>query len=171
MKKRFFRIYPIFWIVFLLVLISAYLIPSLRGTLPNDFLIIVKSLLLFPQDKSIVGGTGSPIIIVAWTLQYEMLFYLCFGLLILNAKIAMLLGLVAMFILVKWVEPTYLTQFIYQDYLLLCKIAILLGLQKYGFFGALITFITIFIIYLFSSLIFHLRIEKPMGHYLKKRFI
>ena len=83
-KKRLIRIYPTYWIIFLPIFFIALVIPSLSGTVPHDWMIIIKSLLLVPQDKSIVGGTGAPVIIVAWTLQYEMFFYLLFAFLILN---------------------------------------------------------------------------------------
>jgi peptidoglycan/LPS O-acetylase OafA/YrhL len=39
----------------------------------------VKSLLLLPQDKDVVGGSGAPVLVVAWTLQYELVFYAAFA--------------------------------------------------------------------------------------------
>jgi peptidoglycan/LPS O-acetylase OafA/YrhL len=49
-----------------------------------DAVTLLKSMALLPQDPGIVGGTGAPVLIVAWSLQYEMVFYAFFGLLILN---------------------------------------------------------------------------------------
>ena len=86
-KKRLIRIYPVFWIIFLGVFIAIYFTP-LRATLPMDINIIIKSLLLLPQDaSSIVGGHSSPVITVAWSLKYEMFFYLLFLFAIINIRL------------------------------------------------------------------------------------
>ena len=74
LKKRFFRIFPTYWIIFLAVFSLAFASGTLRHTVPHDLPTLLKSLLLIPQDKSVVGGTGSPVLIVAWSLQYEMFF-------------------------------------------------------------------------------------------------
>jgi peptidoglycan/LPS O-acetylase OafA/YrhL len=73
--KRLIRIFPAYWSVFLAVFLLACLSPSLRAQLPWDPGTLVRSLLLLPQDPTKVGGTGAPVLIVAWTLQYEMVFY------------------------------------------------------------------------------------------------
>lgn len=93
LKKRFLRIYPTYWIVFSAVFLFAMLTPALQDKLPYDPAVILKSLALVPQDPAIVGGTGAPVIIVAWTLQYEVLFYLFFALLIAMPKAAVLVGI------------------------------------------------------------------------------
>lgn len=80
--KRFSRIYPPYLIVLISVSVIAWYIPGMSESFPRDFSVIVKTLLLFPQDPSVVGGTGAPIIIVAWSLQYEMVFYVLFAILI-----------------------------------------------------------------------------------------
>lgn len=77
-RKRLIRIYPTYWIIFLSVFFSALASTALRNTVPQDVFIILKSLFLIPQ------ATGAPVIIVAWTLQYEMFFYLFFACLILS---------------------------------------------------------------------------------------
>lgn len=84
LRKRAVRIYPIYWIIFLAVFGLALASPSLRSSVPHDPMVILDSLLLVPQDPEIVGGTGAPVLIVAWSLQYELLFYLSFALAILN---------------------------------------------------------------------------------------
>jgi peptidoglycan/LPS O-acetylase OafA/YrhL len=93
-KKRLTRIYPTYWIIFLSVFFLALSSSLLRNTVPHDFWIIIKSLLLIPQDKNItnVWGTGTPVIDVAWTLHYEMIFYLFFSLLILNKWLGIISG-------------------------------------------------------------------------------
>ncbi|KAA9345407.1 acyltransferase family protein [Larkinella humicola] len=80
-KKRFGRIYSIYWLVFLLagalfLGLNAFA-PSLRwlsyGLNPVE---IVKALTLFPFHESLLP--------VTWTLSYELYFYVLFGLLIVS---------------------------------------------------------------------------------------
>jgi exopolysaccharide production protein ExoZ len=84
--KRLSRIYPIYWIVFAMTFFIALASNSASKALPNSIPVIVKAISLIPQDALEVGGTGAPVISVAWTLQYEMLFYLAFGAVILSRK-------------------------------------------------------------------------------------
>ena len=79
-RKRVTRIYPTYIILFVGVYLLAKLIPALQNSVPSDMGVIIKSLLLLPQDKQVVGGTGAPVIVAAWSLQYEMLFYSVFAL-------------------------------------------------------------------------------------------
>ncbi|MEO6915456.1 MAG: acyltransferase, partial [Chitinophagaceae bacterium] len=93
-KKRFFRIYPIYWVVALASF--AYLVFVDHGKLEfadhtlawsngTDWLYVLKSFLLFPQP-------AISILDVSWTLSFEMLFYLVFGLAIIGGwKIARIL--------------------------------------------------------------------------------
>jgi len=73
--KRVARIYPLYWLVFAVTCLLVWLLPASRTTLPPDTLTLVKALMLIPQDPAVVGGTGAPVVFVAWTLQYEMVFY------------------------------------------------------------------------------------------------
>lgn len=79
-RKRAIRIYPTYIIIFLSVYFAAKATPSLQNTIPSDPILLLKSLLLLPQDSKVVGGTGAPVIIAAWSLQYEMVFYAIFSL-------------------------------------------------------------------------------------------
>jgi exopolysaccharide production protein ExoZ len=74
-RKRFTRIFPAYWIVFIAVYTLARFVPALSSTVPHDIATVVRSLLLIPQDPLVVGGTGAPVLVVAWSLQYEMMFY------------------------------------------------------------------------------------------------
>jgi exopolysaccharide production protein ExoZ len=82
--KRCVRIYPSYWLIFAATYLAAWLTPGLRNTVPADAAVLIKSLLLWPQDKALTGGTGAPVLFVAWTLQYEMAFYAVIGLAILR---------------------------------------------------------------------------------------
>ena len=88
LRKRLARIYPPFLIVFGLVYAAGLATPSLRATLPTDALVVLKALLLLPQDIAVVGGTSALVLIVAWSLHYELLFYALFALAIVSRAAA-----------------------------------------------------------------------------------
>lgn len=88
--RRLVRIYPAYWIVFVGTWCAASLFPDLRSSLPHAPDVLVKSLLLWPQDAAVVGGTGAPLIVVAWSLQYELMFYALMALAIANRRVGML---------------------------------------------------------------------------------
>ena len=77
LKKRFFRIYPIYWIIITAVLLPALLIPDLIKAGKLTPLSILENYLLFPIHYS-----GLPIVPPAWSLFHEVKFYLFFALLI-----------------------------------------------------------------------------------------
>ena len=91
--KRAVRIYPSYWIVFSLVYCFAQLSTTLRATVPHDYLTLIKSLALVPQDPSVVGWSGAPVVAVAWTLQYEICFYVAVAVSIFNPYLGILLFL------------------------------------------------------------------------------
>lgn len=109
------RIYPVYWIVFLSVMSIALCMPSIRGAIPHDPWLIIHSLLLFPQDPNIVGGTGAPVIIVAWSLQYEIVFYCIFAIFIISARVGILsiALIIVYFVLFRYIYPSYPLPFIY----------------------------------------------------------
>jgi exopolysaccharide production protein ExoZ len=90
LRKRAVRIYPIYWIVFAAVYLLAQVSPALRSTVPHDYPTLLKSLALVPQDSSVVGGNGAPVLIVAWSLQYEMCFYVLFAIFIVSRPLGIL---------------------------------------------------------------------------------
>ncbi len=82
--KRITRIYPVYVIVFAGVYGLALATPQLRNSVPHELGLLIQSLLLIPQSREVIGGTGAPVLVVAWTLQFEMMFYLAFALGIIN---------------------------------------------------------------------------------------
>lgn len=86
--KRVIRIYPSYVLIFVGVCLLALPFQQLRATLPHDPWVIAKSLLLLPQDRLVVGGTGAPVIVVAWSLQFELMFYALVGLAIFSVPLA-----------------------------------------------------------------------------------
>ncbi|RFU47897.1 acyltransferase [Paraburkholderia sp. DHOC27] len=77
LARRAIRIYPTYWIIFAAVLCASLALPALRQSMPTDPWTILKGLLLIPMDPSTPGvtTTGAPVLTVAWSLQYEILFY------------------------------------------------------------------------------------------------
>ena len=88
--KRVVRIYPTYWIIYTVIFLAALASPSLRNSVPHDVPTIIKALALVPQDPAVVGGTGAPVIIAAWSMQYEVLFYALVAIFILSRSLGML---------------------------------------------------------------------------------
>ncbi|OAI04486.1 acyltransferase family protein [Methylomonas methanica] len=70
-QKRFIRIYPIYWLVTMLLVGWFFASPSPEQSYKGDLRVILGSLSLFPQKQYVMG--------VAWTLTYEVIFYLVFA--------------------------------------------------------------------------------------------
>ncbi|MFD2740027.1 acyltransferase family protein [Sulfitobacter aestuarii] len=81
LSKRFTRIYPFFWLVLVLIVLLRL---GSGGEVPGALTLAVSAMLLPFKELHVLG--------VQWTLSFEMLFYLIFGLLILNLRIGLLLG-------------------------------------------------------------------------------
>jgi peptidoglycan/LPS O-acetylase OafA/YrhL len=72
LKKRFIRIYPIYWLVTLILIIQFFVSPNPEKAHKGELDVILMSFTLFPYENYILG--------VAWTLTYEVMFYLMFAL-------------------------------------------------------------------------------------------
>jgi exopolysaccharide production protein ExoZ len=79
LRKRALRVYPTYWIVFTAVYLIAIASTALRFSVPHDLPTLLKCLTLLPQDAAVTGGTGAQVLIVAWSLQYEICFYVLFA--------------------------------------------------------------------------------------------
>ncbi|MBD2866181.1 acyltransferase family protein [Paenibacillus oceani] len=118
-RKRFIRIFPIYWIITFLLIPLFLLVPSFGGSSVRELDVILKSILLFPQSVH-------PVLGVAWTLTHELFFYLMFSLLIMlprkwsyplfAAWISITIGL---FICSFWIDfksMNYYIKFIFSSY-------------------------------------------------------
>lgn len=74
--KRFFRIYPVYWLLVIGVLLVAYILPGSIKAAKFDFWHVLDSFLLLPTG----WAKGLPILPVAWSLYHEVKFYLAFAL-------------------------------------------------------------------------------------------
>jgi exopolysaccharide production protein ExoZ len=77
-RKRIIRIYPIYWIITLIISIIFFVVPSFGEPYHKELPTLVKSLILIPQIHC-------PVLTVGWTLTYEMMFYLIFSVLIIHS--------------------------------------------------------------------------------------
>lgn len=76
LRRRFLRLYPTYWIILALVMSPALFVPSLRQAIPIDPMAVLKMLALWPDHRGAALPTGAPVIVVAWTLHYEIAFCL-----------------------------------------------------------------------------------------------
>jgi peptidoglycan/LPS O-acetylase OafA/YrhL len=73
LAKRFIRLFPVYWVVTALLVAAYALAPTPEMAHKGDPAVWLKSALLLPAPRHVVG--------VAWTLVYEVWFYALFGLL------------------------------------------------------------------------------------------
>jgi len=95
LRKRFVRIYPVYWVV-ALALLPVYFNPAQSTLSPQFYLAtLLKSLLLLPQ-------ANNPLVTVAWTLTFEVFFCFMFALAIITphrfARVLIALWLMLSFI-------------------------------------------------------------------------
>lgn len=82
--KRFTRIYPLYWIILAGKIFAAGFLNYNLNTNKMTSSELIKAVLLFPQDRNILS---TKFLGVSWTLSFEVLFYIFFGLCIwLNFK-------------------------------------------------------------------------------------
>jgi len=84
LKKRFLRVFPTYWLVLPVVYGMAMAVPQTRALMPTSPLMLAKCIFLLPQYMSTTDKPYAPILTVAWSLQYEIIFYAAIALLILN---------------------------------------------------------------------------------------
>ena len=82
--KRIFRIVPLYWILTLLIFFLVWLKPGLFNNTTINFEHLFKSLFFIPFNKNETGHY--PILFLGWTLNFEIIFYLLFGISILVFK-------------------------------------------------------------------------------------
>lgn len=79
-RKRAYRIFPTYWIVFAIAYCASLILPPSSWVVPSDPATVVSAFFLLPLSDGSIKGFSSPILSVAWTLRFELLFYAFFGL-------------------------------------------------------------------------------------------
>lgn len=78
MTDRIIRIVPLYWLVTLAMFVIAVIAPRILHSTDTNLTDLLKSLFFVPYLKS--SGLVVPVLLVGWTLNYEMFFYLVFAL-------------------------------------------------------------------------------------------
>jgi len=74
LMDRITRIVPLYWVVTTMLLVVAWVAPGLMGSTVADFGNYLLSLLFIPHFRE--DGQVFPLLMVGWSLNYEMVFYL-----------------------------------------------------------------------------------------------
>jgi exopolysaccharide production protein ExoZ len=113
-RRRVARVVPLYWLMTLFTASIAILLPNLLKTTTFSWSKLVASLLFIPFRDPLTGSM-TPLLHLGWTLNFEMLFYVCFALgLAINRPWRRLAVIGAVFMsliaLSHWlpVEPPYL---------------------------------------------------------------
>ena len=94
--KRFIRIYPTYFIIYGGVLLFAFFSPSTRLMVSENVELLLRWFLFIPEEGQNGAPVNNPIIVVAWSLQFEMVFYILFGFFILGRIPALIVILALM---------------------------------------------------------------------------
>lgn len=78
LKKRAFRILPLYYALTLGLFLVAMIAPQLLNSTEANVWHLIKSFTFMPYENS--GGLVQPILFLGWTLNFEMFFYLLFAL-------------------------------------------------------------------------------------------
>jgi peptidoglycan/LPS O-acetylase OafA/YrhL len=90
--KRALRIYPSYWAIFGIVYVVAAITLGPSVTLTPA--VLARTLLLIPQASSDpIIGTFSPVLVVAWSLQYEVMFYILMACFVVNVPLGVMVAL------------------------------------------------------------------------------
>ena len=116
--KRFSRIWPVYAVATLIYVLIRFGVTDFLQT--EDAIVkLVKSLLFLPLGGDIGPHFGDPVLNVGWTLNYEIYFYIVFGLSMLFARWrwwALAAWLVATLLLLPWVASGNATLDTVTDY-------------------------------------------------------
>lgn len=135
LARRTIRIVPLYWttttLVALLLIFAGDLTDTSRFTLDS----YIQSLLFIPHENSGLPGAILPMLKLGWTLNYEVLFYLCFAALIGLSPLSRTLALTALFTLLigivaalspDWVPLRFWANTIIFEFIFGCIIGMLL---------------------------------------------
>ncbi len=78
-RKRIVRVVPLYWLLTLLMVAVAMMMPSLFKTLQVAPTTLLQSLFFVPHFSRSFPGQVWPLLVPGWTLNFEMFFYAVFG--------------------------------------------------------------------------------------------
>jgi exopolysaccharide production protein ExoZ len=110
-RKRFIRIYPIYWLMLAVITPIYFLVPSFGFDYHRTISTIVSSTLLIYFNENLRSE-----IAVAWTLYHEILFYFIFSLVILSKQFglfALTIWLLASIISLAIESPRFLSEYLF----------------------------------------------------------
>lgn len=120
--KRVRRILPLYWSATLLAALVALVVPSILRSTVFDLPHVLASLFFIPwinpADPS--GIMIAPVIVPGWTLNYEMYFYLVFGLLLYlpqSVRLSAMLGVFSLISVICWLSPVDTTPTLFYGHL------------------------------------------------------
>lgn len=115
--RRIARVAPAYWVITLVVFGLIWLKPQLFNAPISDISTLLTSLSFIALDHG--GGNTGPLLVVGWTLNYEMFFYalvaLTAGLLGDRRLIGVSVALIALIALGQWLRPVNPTLGFYTD--------------------------------------------------------
>ncbi|PVZ81027.1 hypothetical protein C9426_32210 [Serratia sp. S1B] len=86
--KRFIRIYPMYLLFTLITALALFIMPQLFSSLNSSFELLFSSLIFLPSKME--NGDVTLLLAVAWTLSYEVAFYVIFAIAMLfNRRVAL----------------------------------------------------------------------------------
>ena len=85
LARRIARIVPIYWVLTTLYIVIGYVIPNALNKDVPGLSEIVKSYLFIPFEQP--NGAIHPVLLLGWTLNYEMLFYVLFAIALLLPRL------------------------------------------------------------------------------------
>jgi exopolysaccharide production protein ExoZ len=99
-KNRAFRIYPLYWIALTLWILARLVVPDRLANADVTAHSAILSYLLVPHYHQVFTTHVWPILVPGWTLEYELFFYLIFGLMLFFTNIVGRVLLISLVLLV-----------------------------------------------------------------------
>jgi exopolysaccharide production protein ExoZ len=129
-KKRIIRIYPVYWILFSFIYLCALLLPKLGNVENLNLQELLQCFLLIPCHIPGINGTGAPVLVVAWSLHYEILFYSIVGFFIagrIGAVFIITILIICMVCRYDGIKLDYPFSYFTRDYMLLFLMGIMMS--------------------------------------------
>ncbi|MDE8346357.1 MAG: acyltransferase [Acidocella sp.] len=104
LKRRIFRIYPMWWIALSAWIAMRFVIPDHLHNADVTRATVICSYLLVPHFHAVFAGHVWPILVPGWSLQFEMFFYLVFAVTLLvkdrRARLVTVMGVLGALVVV-----------------------------------------------------------------------